>query len=201
MVVAMTRTADYPVDPMFLERWSPRAFDGRTITKDELFTIFEAGRWAPSSSNIQPWRFIYAFRDTPAWSTLFGLLIPYNQQWVKNCAALVFVVSQNDTPPDRNGVVKPSYTHSFDAGAAWAMIALQASKMGLRAHGMAGFDIPRAAIDLKVPDTFRVEMAFAVGHATTDLSVIPETLRAKESPNDRKPVGELAFEGLFPATK
>src|SRR4051794_17832618 len=183
----MTRTADHPIDPMFTERWSPRAFDGAPMTREELATIFEAGRWAPSSSNVQPWRFIYALRDTPAWETFFGLLIPFNQQWVKNTSALVLVASQKNGPPDRDGNVKPSHTHSFDAGAAWAMMALQASRMGLRAHGMVGFDIARAANELNVPDTFRVEMMFAVGHPTTDLSVLPEPLAKKEMPNERKP--------------
>lgn len=195
----MTRHADHPIDPMFLERWSPRAYDSKPITKEELFTILEAGRWAPSSMNAQPWRFVWALRETPAWEKLFGLLIPYNQDWVKTTSALVIVVSKATLPPGRDGTEKPSHSHSFDAGAAWASIAFQASKMGLRAHGMTGFDIPRAATELGVPDGYRVEMAFAVGHPTSDLSVIPDALAAKEKPSDRKPLGELAFEGAFQA--
>ena len=195
----MTRIAEHPIDPRFTERWSPRAFDSKPITREEMASIFEAGRWAPSSFNVQPWRFLYAMRDTPQWEKLFGLLIPYNQEWVKNTAALVVVVSQKDMPPDRAGNVTPSHSHSFDAGAAWAMMALQASRMGLRAHGMTGFDIPRSASELNVPDTFRVEMMFAVGHPTSDLSVLPESLAKKEVPSDRKPVAELAFEGPFPS--
>ena len=193
----MTRLAEHPIDPMFTERWSPRAFDSKPIGQQELDTIFEAGRWAPSSFNVQPWRFVYAMRETPAWETFLGLLIPYNQQWAKLASALVLVASQKDMPADRDGNVKPSHSHSFDAGAAWAMVALQASKMGLRTHGMTGFDIPRAAKELKVPDTFRVEMMFAVGHPTSDLTVLPEALAKKEQPNERKPVAELAFEGAF----
>ena len=69
------RKADHPIDALFLDRWSPRAFDGAAIPQADLDTIFDAARWAPSAFNAQPWRFVYAHRDTPAWGPLFDLLI------------------------------------------------------------------------------------------------------------------------------
>jgi len=75
------RTAAYPIDPLFLERWSPRAFTGEAMTETDLMTILEAARWAPSSYNSQPWRFIYGRRGTPAWDRIFALLNPFNQSW------------------------------------------------------------------------------------------------------------------------
>ena len=78
------RIADFPIDSIFLDRWSPRAFTGEAIPEAELFSLFEAARWAPSSYNSQPWRFIYARRDTPAWERFLGLLIPYNRGWAKD---------------------------------------------------------------------------------------------------------------------
>ena len=87
------RTPDYPIHNMFLERWSPRAFTGQPITQQELLTMLEAARWAPSSYNSQPWRFLYALRDTPAWERFLNLLVPLNQTWAKESSALVFLVS------------------------------------------------------------------------------------------------------------
>ena len=195
----MSRTAAHPIDPMFLDRWSPRAYDAQPITREELLSVLEAGRWAPSSFNLQPWRFLYAQRDTPAWPTFLGLLIEYNQGWANRAAALVFVVSDKNAPPGKDGTIKPSRTHSFDAGAAWACMALEARRLGLYAHGMSGFDLERAPKELGVPDTFHVEAVFALGRVTADASVLSESLRAKEHPSDRRPLAETAFEGKFPA--
>lgn len=88
-----------------------------------------------------------------------------------------------------------SHTHSFDAGAAWAMCALQASKMGLRAHGMSGFDVERATKELKVPPRWRVDAVFAVGRVT-DKAVLPESLQKKEAPSNRRPLAESIDEGV-----
>jgi len=55
---ANDRAADHAIDPLFLERWSPRAFSDDEISEAELLSLFEAARWAPSSYNSQPWRFI-----------------------------------------------------------------------------------------------------------------------------------------------
>ena len=195
MTTVGNRTADHPIDPLFLERWSPRAFSGEAIPVAELMTIFEAARWAPSSYNSQPWRFIYARRDTPAWSVLLGLLNPFNQSWAKDGAALaVLVSSETMTPP--GGTTMPAYSHSLDAGAAWGSLALQATRMGWHAHGMVGFDIPRAAVELAVPEGFRVEMALVIGRIG-DKSTLPEGLQAREMPSPRMPLAETLFEGKF----
>ena len=78
---AIVRTPDRPIDPLFVDRWSPRAMSGEPITRDELFQLFEAARWAPSSGNSQPWRMLYAHRDSPHWPRFFGLLASGNQTW------------------------------------------------------------------------------------------------------------------------
>src|SRR5579885_1803542 len=89
------RIADYPVADIIVDRWSPRAMSGELITDQELMSLFEAARWAPSSYNGQPWRFIYAKRDTQQWYSLFNLLIDFNKQWVDKAAVLIVVVSKN----------------------------------------------------------------------------------------------------------
>ena len=151
MTTVATRTSDHEIDPIFLERWSPRAFTGEAIPEPELMRIFEAARWAPSSYNSQPWRFVYARRDTPHWENMLSLLNDMNRSWCKD-AAVVMVVASNETmqPPGQDKPV-PSYSHSFDAGAAWGYLALQATKLGWHAHGMVGFDKERAFAELGFP--------------------------------------------------
>jgi len=198
MTTANHRTAEHPIAPLFLERWSPRAFVEQALTKTELMTILEAGAWAPSSYNSQPWRFLFAIRDTPSWPKFLGLLIEFNQSWAKRAGALVVIVSSETMRPPGSDKDVPAYSHSFDAGAAWAQIALQASLLGFQAHGMVGFDIPRATVELNVPAGFRVEAAVAIGKPG-DKSILPEGLAAREAPSPRKKLAESALEGGFPA--
>jgi nitroreductase len=129
------RTAEYPIDPLFLERWSPRAFTGEPIPHETLLTMLEAARWAASSFNAQPWRFIYAIRDTPPWGSLLSLLVPFNQEWAKHASALVFAVSKTRSRSRKTGEEHPLPTHSFDTGAACGFMVLQALKLGWHAHG------------------------------------------------------------------
>jgi len=189
------RTADYPIEKIFLERWSPRAFTDEAIDEATLMTIFEAARWAPSSYNSQPWRFLYALRGTPHFTKFLDLLVPGNQVWAAKAAALVIAVSKTTMSP--RGTEMPSHSHSFDAGAAWQNLGLQATALGWYAHGMTGFDIPRAAAELGVPEGFRVEAAIALGKRG-DKASLPEGYQGMEAPNGRNPVSSFVFEGDFP---
>ena len=191
------RTADHPISPIFLERWSPRAFDGSALTEAELMTVLEAARWAPSSYNSQPWSFLYALRGDAHWDQFLGLLNDFNRSWAMRAGALVVVVSNSMMRPPGSDKDVPSHSHSFDTGSGWAYMALQASLSGLQAHGMVGFDMPRAFAELNVPPGHRVEAAIAIGRIG-DKSVLPEMLQAREAPSPRKPLAESAFAGGFP---
>ncbi len=114
------RQADHPIDPIFLTRWSPRAFTGEPVPEAALASMFEAARWAPSSYNSQPWRFLYALCGTPNFDRFLGLLVEFNQSWAKTAGALVILVSK-ETMQAGDKIV-PSRTHAFDAGAAWGAI-------------------------------------------------------------------------------
>lgn len=186
------RNLQYKVNKIFPKRWSPRAMSGEEITNEELMSLFEAARWAPSSYNNQPWRFIYTKRNTEHWKKLFNLMIEFNQQWTKNAAVLIVVVSKKTF--DHNN--QPSITHSFDTGAAWENLALQGSILGLVVHGMQGFDYHKAKYDLKIPDDYQVEAMIAVGKKGKKKD-LPKELREREFPSDRKTVHEFAFEGTF----
>ncbi|HEU5259123.1 MAG TPA: nitroreductase family protein, partial [Vicinamibacterales bacterium] len=115
------RKADHPIDPLFLDRWSPRAMSGEPISQAELDVLFEAARWAPSAGNSYPGRILYAHRDTEHWPLFFDLLVERNQIWCRNAAALLVFISR--TTNEQNG--RPLKTHSYDTGALWENLALQ----------------------------------------------------------------------------
>ena len=190
------RQADHPIDPLLLARWSPRAFDGSAIAEADLLTIFEAARWAPSAFNGQPWRFVYAHRGDAEWERFLGLLIPFNQEWAKSASVLVFILSDRMVATKWGGG-EVSHSHSFDAGAAWACLALQATRLGYFAHAMSGVDFDRAYAELAVPERFRIEAAVAIGRAG-DPASLPEKMRARETPSGRKPLSDFVFRGGFP---
>jgi nitroreductase len=185
------RKTEYAVDPMFVNRWSPRAMSGEPIYLRDLMSLIEAARWAPSSYNNQPWRFIYAQRDTPEWDTFFKFLVPQNQVWAKNAAALIVITSRKTM---ENG--KPAPTHQLDTGAAWMSLALEGSLRGLVVHGMQGFDAGRARTELGIPGNFDVLAMAAIGKPGRKED-LPKELQEREAPSDRKKIAEIAFEGKF----
>jgi nitroreductase len=187
-----TRKADHPIDDIFLDRWSPRAMSGEEIPEADLMTLFEAARWAPSSNNNQPWRILYARRSGEHWPLFFDLLVDANKVWARNAAALLVFISK--TTFDHNG--KPSVTHSFDTGAAWQNLALQGFMKGYVVHGMQGFDYERARESLNIPDGYRVEAMVAIGRPG-DKESLPEELRKREVPNDRRKLEQSVCEGPF----
>lgn len=187
-----TRKVQFPVNEIFPNRWSPRAMSGESISDNELFTLFEAARWTPSSFNNQPWRFIYAKRNTDSWTPIFDLMGEFNQSWTQHAAVLLVVVSKNNFEHNH----KLSRTHSFDTGAAWQSLALQASLMGLVAHGMEGFDYEKAQKDLHIPADHTVEAMVAIGRPGKKEN-LPAALQEREQPSDRKPVSSFIFEGTF----
>ncbi|RMD66230.1 nitroreductase [Candidatus Pacearchaeota archaeon] len=186
------RKAEHEIDCIFIDRWSSRALSTEGFTEEHLLSLFEAARWAPSSSNIQPWRFLYAMNGDENWEKFFNLLVDFNKMWAKNAAALVVVLSKKTADG------KPNKTHSFDTGAAWMSLALQARMKGLVAHGMAGFDYEKAREVLNVPDDYEIEAMIAVG-AQGEIEDLPERMQKSEVPNDRKPVKEIAARGEFPS--
>jgi nitroreductase len=181
-----------PIEPLIYRRWSPRAMSGESLSEDELLTLFEAARWAPSTYNEQEWRFLYARRATPQWDVFFDLLASGNQTWCHRAAVLVVILAHKVFA--KNG--KPNPVHLFDCGAAWENLALQATVMGLVAHGMQGFDYEKAHTALEVPDDFAVAAMFALGRPG-DPSELPVELRDLEKPSDRRPVSESICEGTF----
>ncbi|MDR0700999.1 MAG: nitroreductase family protein [Azoarcus sp.] len=191
-----TRTVENGVNPIFVERWSPRAYDESVLSANELKPLFEAARWAPSAYNAQPWRFIYARRGAPAWQTFLDLLIPYNRGWAQNASALAFAISARKfIPPGKNEAIDTGF-QSYDTGAAVAYLVLQASLAGLAAHVIAGFDKQAAKQALAIPDGFHIESAIVIGRRG-GAGKLPAELQARETPNGRNAIENFIAEGRF----
>jgi nitroreductase len=190
--VADRREPEYEIDPLFVNRWSPRAMTSEPLDETEYLPLFEAARWAPSSFNNQHWRFIYATREDNEWETFLDLLVEGNRAWAKDAAVLCVVVSK--TTFDHNG--EPVAVHSYDTGAAWQNLALEAARRDLAIRGMAGFDYERAAEELDVPEEYEVEAMFALGERAPP-ETLDEEYQAQEQPSGRKPLDEIVRRGSF----
>lgn len=195
-VASNGRVADHPIDPLFIERWSPRAFAPDEIREAELMTCFEAARWAPSSYNSQPWRFVYSLRDSEEWQRFLAPLSEFNQGWAKDAAALVTVLSKTTMLRPGASEETPAYNHSFDAGAAWASFALQAALHGWATHCMAITDRDLCARNLAVPNSYQVEATIAIGRIG-DKASLPAALQEREIPSSRDPVSKFVSAGRF----
>lgn len=198
MTAANSRKADHAIDPLFLNRWSPRAYSGETMPESDLLAILEAAHWAPSAYNSQPWRFVYALRDTAEWNKLFPILNDFNQSWAKDASALIVIISKSHFLAPGASEESLSYSHSFDTGAAWGALSLQAQLSGYQAHGMTGIHFEKAREILQLPEGYRVEAAAVVGRVG-DKSQLPEFLQARETPSPRRPLSEVVFNGSFPS--
>lgn len=182
------------LESLIVQRWSPRSFDQSDMPQADLDVIFEAAGWAPSAFNIQPWTFLYARRGDENWDRFLSLLVEFNQSWAKDASLLIFAVSNR--MQGRGEDKSPNHSHSFDAGAAWATMALQATAMGYHAHGMTGIEFGKAERELGIPDDHRLEAAIAIGRKAAK-ELLPEGLQEKEAPSGRKPVSEFAKAGSF----
>lgn len=195
--VSEFRKADYQVDPLFIERWSPRAFDPAADVPDEVLKAgFEAARWAPSSMNAQPWRFVYAKRGSAEWQALLDSTLDRTQVWLKNAAVIVYVVSRKLLALGDKEI--PSPTFAFDAGSAFENFALQISRSGYVCHAAASFDHDKAREALGLPEDYATFAVIGVGKQA-DKSVLPDALAEREFPSDRLPVSAIAMEGRFKA--
>ncbi len=184
---ANERVAEVEVDSMFTDRWSPRAFLSDPLPEHQVSSLFEAARWAPSCFNEQPWLFVYA-TEAEQRRNLASVLVEKNQRWAARCPLLMFVLARRQF---KEGGRENRHA-PFDAGSAWMSLALQARRLGLYAHAMAGFSVKKAYEVLGVSEEeYLIMAAIAVGRKG-DADQLPEDLRAIESPNDRKPLAAVA---------
>jgi nitroreductase len=191
-LVPNRRKPEAAVDPMFIDRWSPRAFSPEPLPEEAVASLFEAARWAPSCFNEQPWLFIYG-TDPEERGVFLQILAEGNRVWAASAPLLAVVFARRTFARGD----KPNRWAPFDSGAAWVSLAFQARSMGLYAHGMGGFSRKRAYELLGVPeDQYEAMAAIAVG-MYGDRDALPEEIKEVEQPNDRKPLSEVAVKGKF----
>jgi nitroreductase len=183
----------YQIHDLLRQRWSPRAFEDRPIEPDKLRSLFEAARWAPSSNNRQPWRFLVATKeDRVEYDRLFNCLVEGNQKSAYRAPVLMLSVAQLQF---EDGSLNRHALH--DTGMAAENLVIQATALGLVAHQMAGFRIDQARADCKIPEGYDPVAMIAVGYPG-DPALLPDRLRAREvRPRVRKPLTELVYSATW----
>jgi nitroreductase len=178
------------VMPAILERWSPRAFADRDVNTADLKKLFEAARWAPSSFNEQPWRFLVGTRNSITYKKIFDALMPFNQGWAGQAPVLILGAAK--TKFSHNG--SPNGFAFYDLGAASAYLALQATALGLSAHQMAGYDQAAARVAFGIPQDYTLGAVIALGYQGEPAALINKQLLAQEiAPRERKPLNDFVL--------
>lgn len=184
----------FPVHDLIRDRWSPRAFSGKPIEQTVLASLFEAARWAPSSSNEQPWAYLVAIKDDAEnFAKTASVLVEFNAGWAKNAPVLALAVSSltfhSNGAPNRNAF--------YDTGAATALLSVEATARGLAVHQMAGFDPAKAKQVFEIPDDWEPIAVIAIGYPG-DPQSLSDKLRDREvAPRTRKPLSEFVMSGRW----
>jgi nitroreductase len=177
---------DHPVSELVRERWSPRAFADGSVAQEDLDSLLEAARWAPSSRNSQPWRFVVARReDEPAFASILGCLVEWNRGWAEGAAALLVACAEVRDGKGRH------LTHAwYDTGQAVAWLTVEATARGLAVHQMGGFSAEAVRLAFALPEGLEAVTVIAIGYPG-DPASLPEEYRAAErEPRSRRPQGE-----------
>ncbi|MGA2559677.1 MAG: nitroreductase family protein [Terracidiphilus sp.] len=176
--------------PLFHTRWSPRSFTDQDVSHQDLARVFEAARWAASSFNEQPWRFLLGTRGSEAYKKIYDSLVPFNQSWAGK--APVLILGATRTKFSHNGAPNP--VALYDLGAAASYLTLQAAALGLATHQMAGFDGDAARKAFNVPEEYIFGAVIALGYQGEPDNLPGEQAIAQEkAPRSRKHLGEFVF--------
>lgn len=186
-----TANPDYEIMPLIARRWSPRAFASREVEKEKLQRIFEAVRWAPSSSNEQPWRFIVGFAGDETYQKIFSTLVEFNQLWAGTAPVLFLALAKISS--DKNPGKENKSAH-YDLGQAMAYLTLQAMHEGLYVHQMGGFDAKRTAELFGLTDEYKVVTVNTIGYLGNPEALHPNLRKMEVSARERKPLTELVFD-------
>jgi nitroreductase len=187
---------DHNIHELIKNRWSPRSFADTPISHEELQVLFEAGRWAPSSNNIQPWHIVWGIKGSETYDRIMDCLVEFNQGWAKNAPVLLLGVVNTKTPKGDD-----NYHAPHDLGQFAANMAIQAQSMGIALHQMAGVKYEDAKKEFKFPDHFHVATGIALGYYGGDISDVPKDLQdAEKGARSRKKQEEFVFNGNYRET-
>ena len=183
----------YDIFPLLKMRWSPRTFSEQPLTKIEINQLFEAARWAASSYNRQPWRFIYATKGTEAYQKIVDCMSDFNKQWASKAPLLLLTAYKEKTDEGDD-----NFHALHDLGLAMGNMSVQAQHMGIAIHHMAGIDWKKAQNIFNVPEGFHITTAVAIGFYGGDLNTLPKDLQEQEtSERTRNDIEDFAFEGTW----
>lgn len=185
-----------PIADLIANRWSSRAYDAtKPVSHAQIITLLEAARWAPSSYNDQPWRFIVCNKntDSDAWQKAFDCLMPSNQAWVANVPVLILGCANSvlDINQQANRFAQ------YDTGAAAINICLQATHIGLMAHQMGGYHVDKAREAFAIPAQYTPMSMLAVGYAGEQTQLSTDLYERDVAPRKRKPLSEIVFDGVW----
>lgn len=184
---------DHPVIDLIKNRWSPRSFAETPVSQTDLQSLFEAGRWAASSNNFQPWNIVWGIKGSDTYERIMKHLAEFNQSWTKNAPVLMLGVINTKTPDG-----KDNYHALHDLGQFAANMALQAHSMGIAIHQMAGVDFEAAKKEFEFPEDYHVATAIAVGYYGGEEDQLNDDLqKAEKSPRKRKKQDEFLFNGNY----
>jgi nitroreductase len=181
---------DHPIHELITNRWSPYKFADRLVSKENLLSLFEAARWAPSSYNEQPWRFIMALKDqSQEFEKLLSCLVPANQEWAKHASALVLGVTH--LVFDKNGKENKAAIH--DLGAAVSHLSFEATSRGISVHQIIGIEPESAKQAYNIPNDYGVLTAFAIGYSDLSENTSDELSGRDQTPRARRKISEFVF--------
>ncbi len=181
------------IHPLIKQRWSPRSLNPQSLEKDKLQRIFEAARWAPSSFNEQPWRFIVGIKGDATWQKMYDALVEFNQIWAKNAPVLVLNLGKKTV--SKNGQANASF--QYDVGQAMAYITFQAEAEGLVVHQMGGFNREAVKKAFAVPEDYSVLTVCSIATQNSPDKLPPNFEKMERAPRERKPLEELVYTEAF----
>jgi nitroreductase len=188
-IIIKPAKTEHPINDLIAKRWSARAFSTRPVDRSKLLSILEAARWAPSSRNEQPWRYIVFTNDNPEKLKKAQSVLKDINNYAKRAPILICAITKKTYSDNGNY----NRLHFHDLGAANENMFLEAFNQGLIMHEMGGFDVQKAREVFNIPEDFEVGIMIAIGYQDIH-QVLPESLRQKAYlPRERKPLSEIVF--------
>lgn len=182
----------FDIHPIIKKRWSPRAFQSTPIQKETVMRLLEAARWAPSSFNEQPWRFMVGFKGDNTWQKIHDAMVEFNQQWAGNAPVLIMAIGNKISSKGKTNAV-----YQYDVGQSMAYLTFQATEEGLATHQMGGFSKEKAIELFDIPEDHEPIALMAIGHQDKPGTLSPDFEKMENAPRARKPLSELVFAGEF----
>ena len=181
-----------PIAPVLADRWSPRAYDSSYVLADhDLLSVLEAGRWAPSANNAQPWFFSVAKRGDDLWNKITSeALEGFNAAWAPNASAFIVISAETVTADGRDN----SYA-VYDAGLAVMSMVIQAQELGIATHQVGGFNRVTMPGILGLKESVSPVVLLVLGKVAAADTLQGPAYEREIAPRVRKTLDEIVLHG------